>query len=124
MADKFEEKEHLSPISIISHLPHPSYFSLSNLSKVGRPEISTSNPQICRLSNLLDLRTFRNCGNLQICDWQAQYYLRFTDLEFANSIFLQTKTSANPQIQSINESTLTIHHFLIWEIQRRPCNLT
>jgi hypothetical protein len=90
------------PIPLISHRSLPE----SKFSKVGSLQISSSNPQnlqtdkFVRFGNLPQMWQF-----FQICDWQAQYYLRFTNLGFANSIFLQTKTSANPQIQPISEST-------------------
>ncbi len=117
MSDTFKEKEHLSPISIIFHIPHPS-FSLSNFSKVGRPQISTSNPQICRLSNLLGLR------NLQIFDWQAPIicYLRIWDL--------QTQFFCGLNLQQIRKYILivSLHElstpFLYGKFQEDLCNLT
>jgi len=51
----------------------------------------TANPQICG-QNLLYLRTFRMCGNLQICNLWTQYFLRFADPHFfANLKLLQIR---------------------------------
>jgi hypothetical protein len=50
--------------------------------KGGRFPNKFRKPQICELKFFFDLRTF--CANLQICDLQVIYFLRFADLWFCD----------------------------------------
>jgi hypothetical protein len=48
------------------------------------------------LNFLLDLRTFRKCSHLRICDLRTIHFAIF-DLRICGPIFCGLKTSANPQ---------------------------
>ncbi len=91
------------------------YFNLlqSHLAslKVGRPQIS--NPQICGLNNLLDLRTFHKCGTLRICDLQI-FKLWICDLR--TNVFCGLETSASPQVQTFLLTNIT-QNFNLYKIQ-------
>ncbi len=50
-----------------------------SLAKVGGPQIRSANRKFADLNFCLDMRTFRKCSNLRICDLWAQVF--FADLE-------------------------------------------
>jgi hypothetical protein len=66
------------------------------------------------LQNLLHLRTFCKCGNLQICDLRTLYFLRFADPNFFCGLkTLQIRKCSNSNFYKIkNSAKQTCSRFL------------